>query len=315
MKIHSILEPFGSDKQTVTDRVRLLRIVGSIHSKTDKKIWGHSFTNDRYLFDELLEKFCQGEFEKEKERRNKNRERFLKRKEKEFQKRQNQEKQFVVYEAGKYLNAKRKEKLKKGYDSNYVGNIIHEKYRRDLIKLVNLRGGKMNGNREFCCFLIRYWTLCITDGQGIRAIREMEKLFYSMEIGGDYSFQEIVSYTRSAEKAFHRWKENWIKGYNYHNDTLVNFLSVTKEEQKYMWILIDDEETKTREQIRDTNKKREMRGSVPNEELEKEIKKAIIENPTIGSKKIALIVREKLGKCSNNKVLEIKREMKSEGLI
>ncbi|MFJ7680435.1 hypothetical protein ACIQXQ_20690 [Peribacillus sp. NPDC097198] len=298
-KIHSILKPFGSDAQTVTDKVRLLRLVGTIHSKTGKKIWGQSYTDDRYSFDELIGKFCSEEVEKEKKKREKNRKRYEK----------SLEKKFEVIEGGKrVLKQASISKEKPLHDSNYVGNIIHEKYRRDLVHLINLREGNMDGYREFCCFLMRYWTLCITDGQTVKAIREMEKLYYSMDIKGDYTLQEIISYTKSAERGFKLWKKNWRNGYSYRNDTLVEKLDITKEEQKSMWIMMDEEETKRRERERDYTKKKEKRkasGSVGNDELREEIIRVTEENPGMKSYKVAELVKKKMGKCSKNTVEKV----------
>ena len=41
-----------------------------------------------------------------------------------------------------------------------------------------------------------------------------------------------------------------------------------------------------------------------------EIRKEILKDPKLGTKKIAEIVKKTLGKCSNNKVLSVKKAMK-----
>jgi hypothetical protein len=298
-KIHMILEPFGADSVTKNDTVRLLRMVGTIHEKTKNKIHGRTYTDDRYLFDELIDKHCAAEKAEEIERRKNARERYAVKKEKRM----------------KAIDGGRKDKLQRSealVGSHHVGNIIHEKYMADLFKLVAIRDGKMDGFREFCCFLVRYWTLCITDGKTLKALVEMRRIYDSLDAYNKYSWEEIVQYTKSAEKAYLNWKNNWLKGYNYKNDTLVDFLSITKEEQQQMNYLIDDGETKRREAIRDAKKKADKRakkGTVSNRTLEEAIKEVILNNPQLGIKAIALAVREKIGKCSDRKVTAVKSEM------
>jgi len=316
-KIHELLEEFGSDKQTIKDKVRLLRLVGTIHSKTGKKVHGVSYTDDRYSFDELMSKFCAEELEKEKEKRKSNREKYLKRLEKQAKEAKEKPKELQVIQGGNKGFTKQSTEKETLHDSNYVGNLIHEKYKRDLVHLVDLRDGEMKGLREFSCFLVRYWTLCLT-GSSVKALNEMQKLYYSMNIEGDYTLSEIISRTKSAETAYKRWKENWQKGYNYRNDKLVDFLKITKEEQKSMWILMDDEETKARARKRDAVKKKNKRkaeGAIANDELEAAIKEEILKDPQLGLKKIAEKVRERLGKCSDRKVSSVKQQMKNDGEI
>ena len=60
------------------------------------------------------------------------------------------------------------------------------------------------------------------------------------------SENEVVRATRSAETVY----KNQNKNYKYKNETLINLLEVTEEEQKEMKTIISKEEYKRRENIR-----------------------------------------------------------------
>ncbi|QSB50610.1 MarR family transcriptional regulator [Parageobacillus toebii] len=248
-KIHSILGKFGSDSHTVTDKVRLLRLCGTIHKKTNQKIIGYSYTDDRYLFDELIEKFCKEEVEREKERRKNARKQYAKEKKKRLQ----------LIQGNRTVKAERKTTYTEAQD---ISSLIYEKYLHDLFVLVDLRDGKLYGHREFLCFLTRYFTLIVTKGNHIKAIDEMKKMFDSLDIHGDYTWEEILTYTKSAETAYERFKKYRPDGYNYKNSTLVEKLKITKEEQKHMKILIDDQEKKERKSKRNARYYEEKQGEI-----------------------------------------------------
>jgi len=241
-KISEILNEFGVDKQTMTNKVQLLRLVGTPHMKTGKTVWGKSYTNDRYLFDELLEKYCAEEVKKEKEKRKKNRQKYLKQAEKHLQK----------IEGAK----KKKEKLiihnnydKEKASEQEVSAIIFTRYVRDLFSLVDLRDGQMEGYREFLCFLIRWFSLVIHKGDTYKAEQEMKKMFWALDINGKYDFEELLVLTSNVHKVYKKFLENWRKGYMYKATTLQKHFNITKEEQQHMKSLIDDEERFKRDKI------------------------------------------------------------------
>ena len=298
-KIHSILKKFGADGQTTSDRVRFLRSAGSVHEKLQKRIIGYSYTEDRYLFDDFIEQVCKKEIEKEREKRRKNREKYLKWLEKQEKNpsKKKKEKTFDVYE-GKGI------KTEDGSISEThegLNKAFHQRYVKDIKTLVALRNGEMEGFREFVCFLVRYWTLCITDGKDLRAINEMKKVYEMLEIAGKYTFDEMVIFTSSALTGFKRWKENQFRGYNYNNRKLCEKLELTLEEQEHMSIIMCEEEVNRRKGER-AKTKRKKKGAVLHEETRQMILTVTKENPNLPSYKIAKLVKEKLGKCSKNTV-------------
>lgn len=299
-KIHRMLEKFEPDSRTTTDKVRLLRLVGTTHEKTGKNIFGYTYTDDRLLFDDLLHTYCSDELDAFESERQKHLEKVRKSVEKK-------KRDLKVISSNKTVKTPFQEDKT---SVHYVGNrAFHEKYLADVKNLVIMRNGKLSGYREFICFLVRYWTLCIT-GSDLKAIREMEKVFTMMDIESKYTFNEIISYTASAKTAHDKWKKNVFHGYNYKSTTLAEKLDLTPNEEKQMMKIMGEKEAARRAKKRDLEKKRAIRGSVPRNELHQIILQVTEENPGMKAYRVAQLVREKLGKCSEHTV---KRVWKEEG--
>ena len=294
-KIFDILKKFNADPAVVTDRVRLLRMIGSVHSKTGKNIHGLTFTDDRYDFWDLFETTCPQEFADLEKRRKKALEIAAKTKDKPF----------TLIEGNNALKRPKKDAKEETWftGSHKVGNIIHAEYLQDVKNLVVARNGEMTGTREIVCFLVRYWTLCIT-GSELKAINEMKNIFYAMSINGSYTFDEILTLTSSSESAYTRWKEDWKKGYNYSGKRLVELLDITPNEQRELKKIMAPDEADRRRKIRD-KKKDKARYNVTHEKTRKAIIDATEQNPGLPSYKIAKIVKEILGKCSKNTVEKV----------
>ena len=71
------------------------------------------------------------------------------------------------------------------------------------------------------------------------------------------SEREVIRATRSAERCY--LDKN--KQYKYKNETLIELLEITEEEQKYMTIIISKEEYKRRENIRGKKLPRAIKSS------------------------------------------------------
>ena len=115
---------------------------------------------------------------------------------------------------------------------------------QDLIKLCELREYDIKGHRELILFLYRYYLCYFTE--------DIEKALYdTLELNSMFrqplSEKEVTRATKSAEKVY---KEQ-NKDYKYKNETLINLLEITEEEQKEMKTIISKEEYKRRENIRE----------------------------------------------------------------
>ena len=113
----------------------------------------------------------------------------------------------------------------------------------DIIKLCELRDYNLKGHRELILFLYRYYLCYFTE--------DMEKsLNDTLELNNMFrqplSENEVIRATKSAEKVY----KDQNKNYKYKNETLINLLEITEEEQKEMKTIISKEEYKRRENIR-----------------------------------------------------------------
>lgn len=116
----------------------------------------------------------------------------------------------------------------------------------DLIRLIELRAFKMDGLRETTLFLYRYWTcFYMAPESALQAALELNGKFTC-----PLSAAEVTGATRSAEKAFQRWKVDKQTGYNYRNNTLIRLLKITPEEQIKLRTVISKEEKAKRRSVK-----------------------------------------------------------------
>ena len=124
--------------------------------------------------------------------------------------------------------------------SLYYGRI------QDIIKLCELREYDLKGHRELILFLYRYYLCSFTEDieKALNDVLELNSMFRQA-----LSEREVIRATRSAERCY--LDKN--KQYKYKNETLIELLEITEEEQKYMIIIISKEEYKRRKRIRNKN--------------------------------------------------------------
>lgn len=140
----------------------------------------------------------------------------------------------------------RKEK-KKGRPSKTV--FIHRErslyYARlqDIIKICELREYDLKGHRELILFLYRYWSCYFTEDTQ-KALQD------TLELNGEFipplHDNEVIRATRSAETVF----KSKDKQYKYKNETLIELLEISEEEQIHMSTIISKGEYKRRKRIR-----------------------------------------------------------------
>lgn len=129
--------------------------------------------------------------------------------------------------------------------SLYFGRI------QDIIKLCELREGDLKGHREFVLFLYRYYLCSFTEDaqKALGDVLELNDTFIQPLVG-----KEAIRATRSAERCY--LDKN--KEYKYKNDTLIELLEITEEEQKYMTIIISKGEYRRRDRIYQQKKYQEQ---------------------------------------------------------
>ena len=140
----------------------------------------------------------------------------------------------------------------------------------DIIKLCELREYDLKGHRELILFLYRYYLCYFTE--------DVEKALYdTLELNSMFkqplAEKEVTRATKSAETVFK--KEN--KDYKYKNETLINLLEISDEEQREMITIISKDEYKRRNNEYNKEKYKEqlkLKGKLPKkEQLELQRKK------------------------------------------
>lgn len=158
---------------------------------------------------------------------------------------------------------------------------LHLARARDIAKLVELRKGEMDGCREYTCFLYRYYTCCFTSDPQ-RALDETLDL--NSEFTNPLPVKEVESATKSAQKAWeaksNKKADEIAKSYNYPgagynipNETIIQWLHISPEEQTYMETIISKEEKKRRK-AEANRKARRLQGQIPRSEYLAKEKKA-----------------------------------------
>ena len=124
--------------------------------------------------------------------------------------------------------------------SLYYGRI------QDIIKLCELREYDLKGHREIILFLYRYYLCSFTEDtqKALNDVLELNSMFRQ-----PLRENEVTRATMSAERCY--LDKN--KQYKYKNETLIELLEITEEEQRNMTIIISKEEYKRRKRIRNKN--------------------------------------------------------------
>lgn len=115
---------------------------------------------------------------------------------------------------------------------------------QDIIKLCELREYDLKGHREVILFLYRYYLCTFTEDltKALNDVLELNNMFTQ-----PLKENEVIKATRSAEKCY----LDKVKEYKYKNDTLIELLDISEEEQSYMTTIISKAEYKRRKQVRD----------------------------------------------------------------
>lgn len=197
-----------------------------------------------------------------------------------------------------------KPKNKKGRPKKIISlyNTYSLNYARllDLIKIIELRNYNVIGHREFILFLYRYWSCCFKNDI-IEALKD------TLDVNNMFTIpltkKEVITATRSAETAY----KNKDKQYNYKNDTLIELLNITSEEEKYLKTIIGTKEKYRRKNIKRKQLKRNEEGLTKREQQKKELIKKVQALKTKGFNNTQIakelnISRVYVSKIINNKI-------------
>ncbi|MDO4536475.1 MAG: DNA-binding response regulator, partial [Clostridium perfringens] len=207
--LYKTLKEFGADRQAL-DATRILRVPGSINSKTHTEV--KIIDNYDYLY-ELRE--IQNEY---------------------------------MPELSEKVSVRRGRPKKVKYI--YRERSLYYARLQDIIKLCKLRKYDLKGHRELILFLYRYYLCYFTEDveKSLNDTLELNSMFKQ-----PLREKEVVSATKSAERVF----KNQNKDYKYKNETLINLLEISDEEQREMKTIISKEEYKRRNNEYNKEKYRE----------------------------------------------------------
>ena len=227
---YKTLKEFGADRQAL-DATRILRVPGSINSKTNTEV--KIIDEYNYLYDlrEIQNEYMPELSEKVSVRRGR------------------PKKVLFVYRER----------------SLYYARL------QDIIKLCELREYDLKGHRELILFLYRYYSCYFTE--------DIEKALHdTLEVNSMFrqplSEKEVIRATRSAETVY----KDQNKDYKYKNETLINLLEISDEEQKEMKTIISKDEYRRRDreyQKKKYNEKLKKKGKVSKKEELDKIRKKI----------------------------------------
>lgn len=210
--LHNQLIEFGADRAVVTDTARVLRMPGSINSKSGTEVQIMESYNPKYTYTlyEIMMEYMQNDIT-----------------------------------CHKYINKKPKREYKNNSKIVFI-NTPYSLYNArisDLEHLLIKYRDKEGGMRENILFLYRYYTLCICGNK-----KESLELTLALNsrLHNALSDEEVVKATASAEKYFDR-----DKCFRISNNKLVEFLNIDSDEMKEMKSIITVDERKNRKVERD----------------------------------------------------------------
>lgn len=210
--LHNQLIEFGADRAVVTDTARVLRMPGSINSKSGTEVQIMESYNPKYTYTlyEIMMDYMQNDIT-----------------------------------CHKYINKKPKREYKNNSKIVFI-NTPYSLYNArisDLEHLLIKYRDKEGGMRENILFLYRYYTLCICGNK-----KESLELTLALNsrLHNALSDEEVVKATASAEKYFDR-----DKCFRISNNKLVEFLNIDSDEMKEMKSIITVDERKNRKVERD----------------------------------------------------------------
>lgn len=227
--LYKELKDFGADRKAL-DPTRILRVEGSINSKSNTKV--KVLDENNYIYDL-----------------------------REIQK--------------NFLPELQPSKSKKGRPKKTVyihrERSLYQARLNDLITICELREYDLRGHRELILFLYRYY-LCYFTEDTEKALQDTLEL--NNEFIAPLREKEVISATRSAERVY--LKQD--KQYKYKNETLIELLDITEQEQMKLSIIFSKEEYKRRDreyQKKKYQEKLKKEGKITKQEELKILRKKI----------------------------------------
>ncbi len=159
---------------------------------------------------------------------------------------------------------------------------LHYARLNDILKLQEIRDGYCrnnygilteSGQREFMCFLYRYWNCCYSNDK-VQALQNT--LEFNQGFKQPLASREVEKITIQAERAYTEWlldSPNGVYkrgGYNYKNETLISLLNITDDEMKVLITIIGPKEKNRRKKEKRKRERRNEEGLTKREQQKRE---------------------------------------------
>lgn len=228
--IFNSVKTLGADPKAV-DAARVFRLAGSINSKNNAIVSCEILHDYRYGLEEMAEDYFPDILKVVKKPKKNQRPNKINR-----------------------TQPKTGEKVNRGIRRLFNEYTLRKTRMGDINKLVSLRNGKMEGSREYALFLYRYWALVQSESKedAVEAMLELNSTFKT-----PLKEREAIADTKSAERYYDSEEPFRIT-----NERVIEWLDITKEEQKHLSTIIDKAEKRTR----NTEYQRTKRGSLTKDE-------------------------------------------------
>lgn len=192
---------------------------------------------------------------------------------------------------------KPKKTTKKGFQVKRLYKLETLYYYRtlDIIKICELREWDLQGSREVILFLYRLYALKNTGDKAEALDRALELNSQFLE---PLQEREVIKATRSAER----------KSYKYENETLIELLGITEEEQNHLLTIISDKEKRLRDYSKRKIERRNEEGLTKREQSKLDKYNQVKELYKQGLKQVE--IKEITG-FSKSYISEIVKELKS----
>ncbi|PWK08470.1 replication protein [Tumebacillus permanentifrigoris] len=224
---YSILKEYGADPCSL-DAARVFRLAGSVNSKNGNLVYLEHRHSERYTLNEIKEEYLPEEVVTRNKR-------------------------------AKFSSSQNRTQKNPHKFSVWT---LHRDRMFDLNNLVANRNGDMDGCREQCCYLYRYWNSCYVSDP-VEALRQT--LDFNSQFLDPLPDSEVVRATKSVENYY----KNFISetefqkaralgypsaGLNVSNQRIIEMLRITNQEQRFMTTIISKDE-----KYRRSNKSREAK--------------------------------------------------------
>lgn len=271
LQLYNILKNLGADRAIVTDTSRVLRVPCTVNSKNGAvcKILEYN-SNNIYSLEDIRNKY------------------FKENLDKELQDKKTKIKKSKIIKNNNIINLSKSKTL----------FTLHKSRLEDLIKLIKMREGKLEGNRNNILLQISYYYAVThkraTEEEVIEFAREINNLFQDK-----LKEKEVKSIVKNALKysiqKLTEMENNKVPrntclycvsvsiskslkaGLNYSTTTLIDLYSITREEMQNLATLIDNEEKLRRQLEKEREARRNSEGLTAREQKKRDTYNSIQE--------------------------------------